>query len=92
MEIMPLFLRLNMKQLNRSDYPPEICYLCKEDAQLEYLCDISIVYHTSIACIFPYIKHSLAVSVPTNAKLCVLVNIFDGNQTHPQQRRIAHLC
>uniref|UniRef100_A0A2H1WK69 SFRICE_025641 n=1 Tax=Spodoptera frugiperda TaxID=7108 RepID=A0A2H1WK69_SPOFR len=31
------------------------------------------------------------VSVTTSAKLCVLMNMISGSQTHPQQRSIAHL-
>ncbi|KAF9821509.1 hypothetical protein SFRURICE_014273 [Spodoptera frugiperda] len=30
-------------------------------------------------------------SVSTSAKLCVTINMIGGNQTHPQQRSIAHL-
>ncbi|KAF9821086.1 hypothetical protein SFRURICE_001021 [Spodoptera frugiperda] len=43
-------------------------------------------YHASF-----YIKHNLADSVSTSAKLCVLMNMIGGSQTHPQQRSITHL-
>ncbi|KAF9812344.1 hypothetical protein SFRURICE_005455 [Spodoptera frugiperda] len=36
-------------------------------------------------------KHSLAESISTSTKLCVPTNMIGGNQTHSQQRSIAHL-
>ncbi|KAF9797605.1 hypothetical protein SFRURICE_001530, partial [Spodoptera frugiperda] len=44
-----------------------------------------------IAHIFLYKNRSLAVSVFTSAKLCILMNMIGGSQMHPQQCSVAHL-
>ncbi|KAF9814708.1 hypothetical protein SFRURICE_014803, partial [Spodoptera frugiperda] len=49
------------------------------------LYDVSIVGKPSIARTFPY-KNTLTQSVSTSAKLCVLINVIGGSQTHSQQR------
>uniref|UniRef100_A0A2H1WD03 SFRICE_025079 n=1 Tax=Spodoptera frugiperda TaxID=7108 RepID=A0A2H1WD03_SPOFR len=49
------------------------------------------VNRPSIVRLFPYKKPSLDVSIATSAKLHVPMNMIGGNQTHPQQRSIAHL-